>query len=64
MLKRAISTTCYAEEYTRKGRNKMVSNETVWDSAVEITNTINKLVLALEQQNRILQRILEALCAK
>jgi hypothetical protein len=42
----------------------MVDNETVWESAVEISSAINKLVLALEQQNRILQRILEALCAK
>jgi len=42
----------------------MVDNETVWESAVEIRSAIDKLALALEQQNRILQRILEALCAK
>jgi hypothetical protein len=42
----------------------MANNEIVWDSAVEIRNAIDKLALALEQQNRILQRILEALCAK
>jgi hypothetical protein len=42
----------------------MADNETIWDSAVEIRNAIDKLALALEQQNRILQRILEVLCTK
>jgi len=42
----------------------MADNETVWDSAVEISNTIDKLIYAIEQQNRILKRILEALCTK
>jgi len=42
----------------------MVDNETVWESAVEIRNAVDKLVLALQQQNRILQQILEALYAK
>jgi hypothetical protein len=42
----------------------MADNATVWDSAVEIRDAINKLTLRIEEQNRILQRILEALCAK
>jgi hypothetical protein len=42
----------------------MVSNEVVWDSAVEIRNAIDKLTFHIEAQNRILQRILEVLCAK
>jgi hypothetical protein len=42
----------------------MANNETLWDSAVEIRDAINKLTYAIEQQNRILQRILEVLCAK
>jgi len=64
MLKNATSTTYYAEEYTQGRKNKMVDNETVWDSAVEIKNVIDKLALALEQQNRILRQILEVLYAK
>jgi hypothetical protein len=42
----------------------MADNETVWESAVEIRDAINKLTLRIEEQNRILQRILEVLCAK
>jgi hypothetical protein len=42
----------------------MANNETIWDSAVEIRDAINKLTLRIEEQNRILQRILEVLCAK
>jgi hypothetical protein len=42
----------------------MADNELVWDCAVEIANAIDKLVLALQQQNRILQQILEMLRAK
>jgi hypothetical protein len=42
----------------------MVDNETMWDIAREIAEIIDKLTYAIEQQNRILQRILEALCAK
>jgi hypothetical protein len=42
----------------------MADNETLWESAVEIRNAIDKLALALEQQNRILKAILEALYAK
>jgi len=42
----------------------MVNNETAWDCAVEIRDAINKLTLRIEEQNRILQRILEALCTK
>jgi hypothetical protein len=42
----------------------MADNETVWESAVEIRDAINKLTLRIEEQNRILQRILEVLYAK
>jgi hypothetical protein len=42
----------------------MVSNEIIWDSAVEIKNTLEKLIYHIEMQNRILQKILEVLCAR
>jgi hypothetical protein len=42
----------------------MANNETLWDSAVEIRDAINKLTYTIEQQNRILQRILEVLSSK
>ena len=42
----------------------MADNETVWESAVEVRDAINKLTNAIDQQNRILRSILEVLCAK
>lgn len=42
----------------------MVSNEIIWDSAIEIKNTLEKLIYHIEMQNRILQKILEVLCAR
>jgi len=42
----------------------MVDNETIWDSAVEIRDAINKLTFHIEEQNRILKVILEVLRAK
>ena len=41
----------------------MADNETIWDSAVEIRDAINKLTLRIEEQNRILKAILEVLRA-
>ena len=45
-------------------RSNMVSNEIIWDSATEIKNTLEKLIYHIEMQNRILQKILEVLCAR
>jgi len=42
----------------------MVNNETAWDCAVKVRDAINKLINVIDQQNRILQRILEVLSAK
>jgi hypothetical protein len=42
----------------------MVNNETIWESAIEIRNAINKLTYILELQNEILQHLLEVLNAK
>jgi uncharacterized Fe-S cluster-containing protein len=42
----------------------MVSNEIIWDSVIEIKNTLEKLIYHIEMQNRILQKILDVLSAR
>jgi hypothetical protein len=42
----------------------MVDNEIVWDSAVAVAEALERITEQLQEQNRILKAILEALCAK
>jgi len=40
----------------------MADNETVWESAIELKNAIDRLTIAVEQQNKIFLTILKMLC--